>query len=199
MQFSAIFTFLSLATSAALLPSTPVYAQGRDNAHFDDVIFDMAQAYKVRDKKKLSALLPQLNGYILEPWGAYWDLSAHLDEAGPTEIQTFFTRYAGTYQEDRLRVEWLQMLGRNRDWATFNREVTAYRMDDDRSVRCYKLLADHVVNKTNVTEAVSSNWLAARDRWLIERTEAEQLIRRLLSSLGENNREQSRDVEVLLS
>lgn len=36
-----------------------------------------------------------------------------------------------------------------------------------------------------------TKWLSARDRWLLEKTEAEQLIRRLLTSLGENNRQQS--------
>lgn len=35
-----------------------------------------------------------------------------------------------------------------------------------------------------------TKWLNARDRWLMEKAEAEQLIRRLISSLGDNNREQ---------
>ena len=163
MQFSAILTSIIFTTAALWMSSPPVYAQGRDNSHFDDVIFDMAQAYKAHDKKKLTTLLPQVSGYLLEPWAAYWELSARLDEAGPTEIQTFLTRYADTYQEDRLRVEWLQMLGRNRDWATFAREIGRYRMDDDRSVRCYSLMADHIRNGTDVHEAVASNWLAAKD------------------------------------
>lgn len=40
-----------------------------------------------------------------------------------------------------------------------------------------------------------AQWLAARDRWLLEKTEAEKLIRRLLSSLGETNRDQSREID----
>ena len=44
----------------------------------------------------------------------------------------------------------------------------------------------------------NANWLAARDRWLIEKTEAEQLIRRLLTSLGETNRTQFLDIETAL-
>ena len=43
----------------------------------------------------------------------------------------------------------------------------------------------------NDAAANHTKWLNARDRWLLEKTEAEQLIRRLLSSLGENNREQT--------
>lgn len=48
------------------------------------------------------------------------------------------------------------------------------------------------------SSADHANWLAARDRWLIEKTEAEQLIRRLLSSLDENHRGQFHDIETML-
>ena len=99
MQFSSILTPLvaafSLAGAAVPIATwcvSPAHAQGRDNAHFDDVITDMAQAFKLRDRKKLAALAPQVRGYILEPWAAYWDLSTRLDEAGPSELQDFFTR-----------------------------------------------------------------------------------------------------------
>ena len=165
MQFSAILTSLALAVSLLGSFSAPVQAQGRDNAHFDAVLLDMAQAYKDRDRKRLSSLLPQLSGsgYILEPWAAYWELSTRLDEASASDIQAFFTRYAGSYQEDRLRVDLLLQLGRNRDWTAFNRELPKYRMGDDKSVRCYQLLADHVSNGTNVTADFARVWLSLKD------------------------------------
>ena len=49
----------------------------------------------------------------------------------------------------------------------------------------------------NDSAANHTKWLTARDRWLLEKTEAEQLIRRLLASLGETNREQSSHQEAL--
>ena len=55
-------------------------------------------------------------------------------------MQDFLARYAGTYQEDRLRNDWLLLLGQRRDWATFAAEHPRYRMNDDREVRCYALL-----------------------------------------------------------
>jgi soluble lytic murein transglycosylase len=88
-------------------------------------MLDMAQAYKQRDRKRLGNLLGQVRGHPLEPWGAYWDLSARLDEASSTEIQDFLTRYSGTYQEDRLRADWLLQLGRNRDWTGIQSRVPA--------------------------------------------------------------------------
>ena len=113
MQFSAILTSIFLVGAVTASTIAPAYAQGRDNSRADEVILDMAQAYKQRDRKRLSSLLPQVKGTVLEPWAAYWDLSARLDEAGTTEIQSFMSRFAGSYQEDRLRAEWLLQLGRN--------------------------------------------------------------------------------------
>ena len=170
MQFSAILTpfVTSFALLAALVapPAPPAHAaqaQGRDATWYDDTIQDMAQAYKQRDRKRLTQLLPQMRGYVLEPWAAYWELSARLDSASQTDIQDFMGRYAGTYQEDRLRNEWLLQLGRNRDWNAFNREMPKFRMNDDRSVRCYALLADHMTANVDVTDAVRDTWLALKD------------------------------------
>ena len=109
MQFSAILTSLALAGCAVSTFAAPAHAQGRDaareSARTDDTILDMAQAYKQRDRKRLAALLPQVRSHPLEPWAAYWELSARLDDASNTDIQDFLYRYSGTYQEDRLRAE----------------------------------------------------------------------------------------------
>ncbi len=166
MQFSAILTSFALA-GALMLPSLScAQATARDftaTSAADTTILEMAQAYKVRDRKRLTALLPQLRGHPLEPWGAYWHLSARLDEASPTELQSFFSRYAGTYQEDRLRAELLLMLGRNRDWVAFNREFAFYRMNDDKSVRCYALLADHLATGVDNSAQLKDIWLSQKE------------------------------------
>jgi hypothetical protein len=47
--------------------------------------------------------------------------------------------------------------------------------------------------------ASNANWMAARDRWLLEKAEAEKLIRRLLASNGELSRNQSRDTETVFA
>jgi soluble lytic murein transglycosylase len=177
MQFSAILTPLALAACVFLSSVSPVFAQGRDNTHYDEVITEMAQAYKVRDRKRLTGLLPQVRGYVLEPWGAYWELSARLDEASPTEIQDFLARYSGTYQEDRLRTEWLLQLGHSRDWVAFNREFLKYRMGDDKSVRCYGLLADHLATGADVKADVLQTWMSLKDADEGCAAAAEQLVK----------------------
>src|SRR5512141_3195289 len=76
----------------------------------DDLIVEMQQAFRQGNRVRLAQLLPLVRGHALEPWAAYWELRNRLDTASPQEVQDFFTRYAGTYQEDRLRNDWLLLL-----------------------------------------------------------------------------------------
>lgn len=178
MQFSAILTSLTLFGALMSAPPPFVHAQTRDSARASDAaVLDMAQAYKQRDRKRLATLLPQARGSLLEPWAAYWELSARLDTASDSELQDFFTRYAGTYQEDKLRSELLLQLGRARDWAGVRREYPLYRMQDDRSIRCYKLWADYATQGTDGAQAVVDHWLALRDLDEGCASAAEQLIK----------------------
>ncbi len=164
MQFlRAILTPLVAIT--VLATHTPlVMAQNRG----DDTLLEMQQAFRKGDRKKLELLLPAARGHALEPWAAYWELKLRLGEAAPQEVQSFLQRYAGTYQEDRLRNDWLLLLGQRRDWAQFAEQHPAYRMSDDREVRCYALLIDHIKGlPTGASEAaadeVRRNWYAQRD------------------------------------
>jgi len=96
---SAIVTLVLAASLGSLTEA----AHAQPVAKGDDVLLDMNQAFKRNDRKKLTALLPQAKGHPLEPWAAYWELRARLDEATDDEVQSFLARYVGTYQEDRLR------------------------------------------------------------------------------------------------
>jgi soluble lytic murein transglycosylase len=107
----------------------------------DRLILDMAQAFRNKDSALLTALLPQTIGHVLEPWAAYWEISARLPTASSEEVQGWLLRFAGTYQEDRLRNDWLLQLGQNGDWDTFARFYPAFRMRDDHAVRCYAIMA----------------------------------------------------------
>ena len=155
-----------------MLPAaTPAFAQTRDQARVtamaqgraDDAIVEMGQAFRRGDRARLTALLPLVSGHTLEPWGAYWDLKSRLETAPASEVQEFFTRFAGTYQEDRLRNDWLLLLGQRRDWTTFAAEHPKYRMGDDREVRCYALAADGTPASAEAAASVKRLWYAQRD------------------------------------
>jgi soluble lytic murein transglycosylase len=159
-----LFRVILTSFTAALCIALPFASLAQNKG--DDLILEMQQAYKQADGKRLAALLPQARGHALEPWAAYWELRLRLNTATPQEIQDFFARYAGTYQEDRLRNDWLLMLGTRRDWTTFAAEYPRFRMNDDKEVRCYALLVESLSNaqiSPLLVDEVRKNWLAQRD------------------------------------
>jgi soluble lytic murein transglycosylase len=168
MLYKILFSAaLSAALSASTFAQTPSFAQPPGaNAAGDSLMVEMNKAFRRGDKDRLAQLLPQARGHALEPWAAYWELKARLGEASPQEVQDFLRRYAGSYQEDRLRNDWLLLLGQRRDWAGFAAEYPNYRMNDDREVRCYALLVEHLKNPTldaRLSDEVRKNWYAQRD------------------------------------
>jgi len=99
----------------------------------------MAQAYGQRDTKRLAALLPQVRGTsLLEPWAAYWELSArlghgqcHRNPGFPDPLQRHLPR-----RPPAQRVA--AAAGRSaQDWTGLHRELPTYRMNDDKSIQCY--------------------------------------------------------------
>jgi soluble lytic murein transglycosylase len=133
----------------------------------DEVLLEMNQAFRQGNKLRLAQLLPQARGHALEPWAAYWELRARLDTASAQEVQDFYARYPATYQEDRLRNDWLLLLGQRREWDSFSAEYPRFRMNDDREVRCYALLVQHLregaAAPAALADEVRRNWFSLRD------------------------------------
>ncbi|WP_309680101.1 transglycosylase SLT domain-containing protein [Polaromonas sp.] len=169
--FGAVFSAAQLAAATLLMASLPgpALAQNGSSANGsagDSLIVEMNKAFRRGDKARLTQLLPQARGHALEPWAAYWELKARLMEASAQEVQDFLGRYPGTYQEDRLRNDWLLLLGQRRDWAAFAAEYPHYRMNDDKELRCYALLVEHLKNPAldpQLADEVRKNWYAQKD------------------------------------
>ena len=166
MQLPAILTpiILSAALFAACAGFTQANPRPQNLSSADSAILDLNQAFKNGDQKRLRELLPKVRGHALTPWADYWELSTRLDKAQSEEIQAFFSRYAGSYQEDRLRNEWLLLLGKRKEWTGFATEYPKFRMNDDKSVRCYALLTEFNNNSSaEIAAQVESLWLAQRE------------------------------------
>jgi soluble lytic murein transglycosylase len=163
-SFTAVMA-LALALAAGLPPAAAQAPSAPSRA--DQVLLDMGQAFGRGERARLQALLPQAKGHPLEPWAAYWELRNRLGEASTAEVQAFLRRWAGTYQEDRLRNDWLLVLGQRRDWPAFVEHLAAFRMNDDREVRCYALLVEHLKapkdTPAQVVEDVRRLWHGQRE------------------------------------
>ena len=129
--------FKRMITTCLALAGMTLCTAWAQNTVQDGVLLDMGTAFKKNDFRTLAKLLPKAKGHPLEPWAAYWTLKARLEDASQSELDAFYKRYAGTYVEDRLRADWLLLLGKNQDWSGFAANLPAYRMRDDLDIRCY--------------------------------------------------------------
>ena len=134
MKRLAILTPLVALATTLTCPGV-VFAQSAA----DEALLQMQQASRKQDLRTLTSLLPAIQGHPLEVWGHYWALKARLSSATAQEVEDFLQRWRGTYQEDRLRNDWLLLLGQRRNWAEFERLHTEFRMQDDKQLRCYDL------------------------------------------------------------
>ncbi len=159
-------TSLAACLGFGLWSTSPVFAASSSLEKSDAVLLDMAQAFNQNDRKKLTQLLPQARGHVLEPWAAYWELRVRLGDASDVEVKEFLNRYAGSYQEDRMRNDWLLVLGQRQEWTQFEREHALYRMHDDKEVGCYAAWLQSSQKKYSGS-AAQEEWI--RKTWLAQR------------------------------
>jgi len=102
----------------------------------DEAVLGAYDAYGAGDPIKLAKHAKALDGHVLAPWLDYWRLSMRLEDAPIAEVREFLSRNSDAYVAERLRGEWLRVLGRRGEWQEFEREAAAYG-EDELEVRCY--------------------------------------------------------------
>ncbi|MEO5732285.1 MAG: transglycosylase SLT domain-containing protein [Rubrivivax sp.] len=129
--------------SAALLTTAALPLQAQTT---DEPIVQAREALRKGNAAQLAAARATVTAaaHPLALWVDYWELQNRLPQAQQPELDAFYARWPGTYVEDRLRNDWLLELGKRRDWANLRTEFPRFRMNDDREVTCYALLAQHL-------------------------------------------------------
>ena len=155
----------ALANTAASASEAPVPALlSSASSMAADPLLDARDAFRRRDRVKLAALrdATATAQHPLAMWVAYWDANLRLSELQQADLDLFYSRWSGSYVEDRLRNDWLLELGRRRDWANFVIDFPRFKLNDDREVTCYSLLTEHLAGR-DVRDAARSAWAAQRD------------------------------------
>lgn len=123
--------------AAGAAPSNNTNLAAANYSTNDSVLQEMERAFARGQSARLTQLLPAAMGHPLQAYAEYWELKARLENASHAEIQAFLQRWQGSYVEDRLRNDWLLLLGKNGDALTFAQEYPQFRMRDDATVRCW--------------------------------------------------------------
>ena len=160
MNFSRILpalagALLTLAIGSAAAQDAPDAPAATPAITPDAALLAIKEAARQRNHGRVQSLMLLVQQHPLLVWAEYWALKARLDDAAPAEVQAFLQRWAGTYQEDRLRNDWLLLAGKRRDWAAFAAEYPRFRMRDDANLRCW-----HVVRLLDAGSAPTKDDIA---------------------------------------
>jgi soluble lytic murein transglycosylase len=104
----------------------------------------------------------RLRGHLLEPFAAYVQLLSRLKDASPEEVRDFLRRYGDSSVSDRLRGDWLKILGANREWALFSAE---YPLLENRTTElgCYSLQARLDQGETQALDEAKRLWFTGAE------------------------------------
>ena len=160
----ALLTAIGLAAAAPAQTQPAGKSAALISTSADDTLLQAREALRKKDKAQLAAAVRTLSAanHPLLQWAEYWELNNRLGEATQSELSAFFARWGGTYVEDRLRNDWLLVLGQRRDWANFRAELPRYRMHDDTEVACYALWTQHQDGQ-DVRAAAKAAWYSQRE------------------------------------
>ena len=124
----------------------------------DDRFLAARDAVKVGDKAKLERIAPELHGHELEVYVDYWRLLLDLNTADPTEIRRFLQRNDRSYLAEKLRSDWLKLLGRQQQWTDFDAEFPALQQPEQ-DVACYALQSRRAKGDATMLDEAMPLWL----------------------------------------
>lgn len=114
----------------------------------DRTFIELREAAKRNDLPRAQTLAASLFNYPYDDYVAYFRIKPQLfDSAGgaradsnaDSQVMSFLNQYQGTALADRMRNDWLLVLGKRKDWARFDLEYPKFVLDDDTQVKCYAL------------------------------------------------------------
>lgn len=116
----------------------------------DKKFIELREAARKNDLLKASQLASQLADYEMADYVEYFKIKPRLYDSAAkpnaatdadTDVNNFLKKYKGSGLADRMRNDWLLVLGKRKDWAQFNLEYPQFALDDDTQVKCYAMMS----------------------------------------------------------
>ena len=124
----------------------------------DEALLGAYDAYRAGDPIKFAKHAKKLDGHLLEPWLDYWRLSMRLEDSSNREVREFLAEHANLYVAERLRSDWLRVLGKRADWPEFERHGKRYPRDD-LEVNCYRWISRLEHGDDSALDEAMAMWL----------------------------------------
>ncbi len=114
----------------------------------DKTFIELRDAARKNDVQRTQQLSGSLSNYPYLDYVRYFQLKPQMFDKGnepradssvDDEVRAFIKAYDGSAIADRMRNDWLLVLGKRKDWNQFDREYPKFVLDDDTNVKCYSL------------------------------------------------------------
>jgi soluble lytic murein transglycosylase len=118
-------------------------------------------AYLAGNTSKLDSVAPRLKKSPLEVYVSYYQLRLKLDTAQPDTVRAFLARPEDNPIIDKLRGEWLKVLGNKQQWELFSSEYPRL-IKEDAELTCYALQARRHAQADSPLNEVRELWLTGK-------------------------------------
>ncbi|WP_322031733.1 lytic transglycosylase domain-containing protein [Paraburkholderia sp. J76] len=113
----------------------------------DQTFIQLREAARTNDPARAAQLAAMIPDYPAPSYLEYFQLKPQLfDSQGHARVDapdapvlSFLQRYDGQAIADRLRNDYLLVLGARHDWANFDQQYPRFVLNDDTQVKCYAL------------------------------------------------------------
>jgi soluble lytic murein transglycosylase len=145
--FCAVATTMMMPSSANAGRRAPVALNAAD-ADF----IALREAALRGDMGEAGRISARLSDYPVQSYIEYYRLYPRLASAPEGEVRSFLSKHEGTAIGDRLRNDWLLLIGRARDWRLFDEQYPKFVLNDDTQLKCYAL-SSKMAKGENVAKA----------------------------------------------
>src|SRR5688500_6674315 len=151
-----VFRNLAVGAVCALIAAGAAAKNSKDSA--DESLLGAYDAYRAGDPIKLARYAKKLDGHVLVPWLDYWRLSMRLEDIPNREVREFLATHPSLYVSERLRSDWLRVLGKRSEWSEFDRQALRYTRED-LEVSCYRWISRLEHGDDSALDEASAMWL----------------------------------------
>jgi len=85
----------------------------------------LRDAFRAGEATRVNTYTARLKGHVLEPFALYLQLLMRLKETDPDEIRAFIALYSDSHLSDKLRGDWLRLLGQEPGVGNVPRRIPA--------------------------------------------------------------------------
>lgn len=132
-------------------------------ANQEDDFLAARDAFRVGDASKLDVLAQRLQHSQLEVYVAYYRLKLQLETADVSTIRDYLSRPDDSPLIDKMRADWLRVLGKKQKWDLFDSEYPRL-ISEDAELNCYALQSRMRSQEQAVLREAHDLWFSAKDQ-----------------------------------